>query len=694
MKYHNRLALLTCLLTFSLSSQEPRSLIQRMVNDVHADSLMRYVQTLQNFGTRYEYTPQQELAAMYILGEFSRWGVQAESDWFTFGMVTFYDLDLQAMQKGWVVGSAPGTVATTDGGQTWAFGANPANTFLLGVDFINPLVGLAVGYAGTILRTTDGGRTWLQRASGATTDLQDVSFGSERFAIAVGNGGIALRSTDGGISWVAAQTGTNNTLNEVKAIDSLTIWAVGNAGTIIHSSDGGLTWSQQVSSVSAILYGVDFVTPQLGWAVGSSASVIRTTNGGASWSKIASLPSTVQTLRGVYFRDSTHGWCVDYYGFILKTTDAGQTWTTALDLNAAGYWRPYLRKVRGDGSHGLMVCGARNLLFASTDNGATWAERSSNLPSAYSHTSRNIVAIIPGKVTPAKECVMVAHYDSYCSVDQNTAPGANDNASATSAVMEAVRIMRGYEFESTVKLVAVSAEEVGLLGSAHYAFTARRENRVIVGAVNGDMVGYAASPASTNLLYLGYYLSRGRLIDSAFVYNQRYGLGINLNVSSQSSSGSDHVPFTVAGFDALYVLSGSPDPDYHKPTDTYERLSPGLIRRAAQLMLATVAEIARPIRVATDRQPADPPTRFTLAQNFPNPFNSGTYFQFELPVPSLVTLKVFNLLGMEVATVAARPMEAGVHTIGWNPKGLASGVYLYRLQAESFTETKKLMLVR
>ena len=694
MKYYSRLALLTCFLTLSLSSQESRSLIQRMVNDVHSDSLIKYIWTLQNFGTRYEYTPQQEAAATYILEEFARWGVQAESDWFAFGIVTFYDLDIQPLQNAWIVGTAPGTVATTDGGQTWAFGANPANTYLLGVDFVNPSVGLAVGYSGTILRTTDGGRSWMQRISGTTADLQDVAFGSERFAIAVGNGGTALRSTDGGISWLVLQTGTTSTLNEVKAVDSLRIWAVGSAGTIVHSSDGGLTWAQQVSNVSAVLYGVDFVTPQLGWAVGSSSSIIRTTTGGTTWSKVAPLPSTAQTLRGVYFKDSAQGWCIDYYGFVLKTTDSGQTWATALDLAAAGYWRPYLRKIKGDGVQRLMVCGARNLIVASTDNGSTWVDRSGNLPSSYHHTSRNIVATIPGKVTPQKECVMVAHYDSYCSADQNNAPGANDNASATSAVMEAVRIMRDYEFESTVKLVAVSAEEVGLVGSAHYAFTAKSRNRTIVGAVNGDMIAYAATPVDANLLYLGYYLSPGRLTDSAFVYNQRYGLGINLNVSSQSSSGSDHVPFTVAGFDALYVLSGSPDPDYHKPTDTYERLSPTLLRRAAQLMLATVAEMACPIRALTDHQPADLPTRFTLAQNFPNPFNAGTHFRFELPVHSFVTLKVFNLLGMEVATIAARPFEAGVHTFAWNPKGLASGVYLYRLQTESFTETKKLMLLK
>jgi photosystem II stability/assembly factor-like uncharacterized protein len=691
MKFLRYLALLTGLLTFSSNSQDSRSLIQEMVNAVQSDSLMKYVQTLQSYGTRYEYTTQQEAAGGYILGEFARWGTQGESDWYSFGMVTFSDLDVLPSGGSWVVGTAPGVSATTDRGQTWAYSGSPVSNYLLGVDFVTAGIGLAVGYGGVIIRTTDGGQAWRQQASGVSSDLQDVSYASERLAIAVGNGGVVLRSADGGATWISGNAGT---LYEVKAVDSLTMWAVSANGAIVRSADGGLTWSPQVSNTTNILYALDFITPQLGWVVGAGPTVRRTADGGATWSTVTLLPGTAQSLRGVYFRDALQGWCIDYYGVILQTTDGGWTWTKNLDLNSASYWRPYLRKIKGNGSQDLMVCGVYNLILTSTDNGASWVDRTANLPSFLTHTTRNIVATIRGKVAPEKECIMVAHYDSFCSSDVNTAPGANDNASATSAVMEAARIMREYEFESTVKLIAVSAEEVGLLGSAHYAFTARSQNRTITGAVNGDMVGYAATPADANRLSLGYYLSPGRLIDSALVYNQRYGLGINLTVSTQSSSGSDHVPFTVTGYDALYVLSSSADPNYHRPVDTIDKLHPGLLRRAAQLMLAAMAEMARPLRKTTGSQPQFVPTEFTLEQNFPNPFNPGTQFRFGLPRASFVTLKVYNLLGMEMATVIAQPMVAGVHTIEWKPKGLASGVYLYRLQTQSFAETKKLMVLK
>jgi hypothetical protein len=59
-----------------------------------------------------------------------------------------------------------------------------------------------------------------------------------------------------------------------------------------------------------------------------------------------------------------------------------------------------------------------------------------------------------------------------------------------------------------------------------------------------------------------------------------------------------------------------------------------------------------------------------------------------------VTLKVFNLLGEEIATLAAQEFEAGTFTVDWNAKGVASGVYRYRLVAGSFVDTKKMLLVR
>lgn len=90
------------------------------------------------------------------------------------------------------------------------------------------------------------------------------------------------------------------------------------------------------------------------------------------------------------------------------------------------------------------------------------------------------------------------------------------------------------------------------------------------------------------------------------------------------------------------------------------------------------------------------PTKFALDQNYPNPFNPSTSISFTLPASGNVTLQVYNVLGQVVATLLDGSLEAGMHSVTWTPVGLASGTYVYRLQAKDagFTQTKMMMLTK
>jgi hypothetical protein len=89
------------------------------------------------------------------------------------------------------------------------------------------------------------------------------------------------------------------------------------------------------------------------------------------------------------------------------------------------------------------------------------------------------------------------------------------------------------------------------------------------------------------------------------------------------------------------------------------------------------------------------PEKFALLQNYPNPFNPSTTIAFALPERSQVTLKIFNLLGKEIGTLIDNTtLPAGTYTRQWNAAKISSGIYFYRLQAGSYTETKKLILLR
>jgi hypothetical protein len=107
--------------------------------------------------------------------------------------------------------------------------------------------------------------------------------------------------------------------------------------------------------------------------------------------------------------------------------------------------------------------------------------------------------------------------------------------------------------------------------------------------------------------------------------------------------------------------------------------------------LAMRGDIAVSVRELSN---AATPTEYALYQNYPNPFNPATIIEFALPKASFVTLKIYDLLGNEVATLVAEKLPVGKHQRVWEAKGLASGVYLYRLEAGEFVQTKKLILLR
>ena len=88
------------------------------------------------------------------------------------------------------------------------------------------------------------------------------------------------------------------------------------------------------------------------------------------------------------------------------------------------------------------------------------------------------------------------------------------------------------------------------------------------------------------------------------------------------------------------------------------------------------------------------PKGYLLEQNYPNPFNPFTKIQYSVPSSQNVRLKVFDMLGREVATLVSEQKEPGVFTVSWNANSKPSGVYFYQFQAGSFVETKMMLLLR
>ena len=96
----------------------------------------------------------------------------------------------------------------------------------------------------------------------------------------------------------------------------------------------------------------------------------------------------------------------------------------------------------------------------------------------------------------------------------------------------------------------------------------------------------------------------------------------------------------------------------------------------------------------TPEERADGPKEFALEQNYPNPFNPSTVIRYDVKSTGPVTLTVYDLLGRDVTTLVHGTMSVGEHSVTWNAKKVPTGVYFCRMQAGSFVQTRKMMVLK
>jgi hypothetical protein len=206
----------------------------------------------------------------------------------------------------------------------------------------------------------------------------------------------------------------------------------------------------------------------------------------------------------------------------------------------------------------------------------------------------NVVAVIPGVLNPDQQIVVGAHFDSFTFAGgDSVAPGADDNASGTAAVLECARILSGYAFDRTLVFVAFNAEEVGLYGSTYYADAALARGDDIRGMINLDMVAYEAGPT-----YDGTVISDGASLDMAELMAskaERYTT-VEMGATSSSTEWSDHAPFWENGYRAIWEYEGWSDasPFIHTYEDNVESLNSDFFVEMTRVLVATAYDLAGP----------------------------------------------------------------------------------------------------
>ncbi len=404
-------------------------------------------------------------------------------------------------------------------------------------------------------------------------------------------------------------------------------------------------WTRQNSPTTNYLNDIQFINNSTGWIGGNGGTIIHTTNNGNNW--------TIQNtgvdndIEEIFFIDQNTGWALawqvnpDTVYFagtkILKTINGGLNWSLSMfpDTNR------FLRSVFFFDANTGFVCGYPSLIFRTTNGGINWL--GTNIDS----TNKFILPLEKIKFYDSQIGFACGGFRDIAGFIWRTTDGGL-NWSIKHVAPEPMNdiiifdqnrsISVGGDFEygssyvsSTDQGVNWTYDTLGVFGAAK-AIDFRNANE-----------GWIA-------------------VGQKFAFTQDTGHTWN-NIDTPDKSFINDIFFSdslngwSAGYDGV-ILKYNPTPVGIKGIENSEA------------------------------------TSFTLYQNFPNPFNPKTIFNYQLSMFNYVTLKVYNALGYEISTVVNQNQKPGNYKVEFDAGSLPSGVYFYQLTAGNFSQSRKMLLLK
>jgi photosystem II stability/assembly factor-like uncharacterized protein len=447
----------------------------------------------------------------------------------------------------------------------------------------------------------------------------------------------------------ASTQGTGYSLTHTTVAGNRRVWSVGGCPFTPYASAGtnvincGITvstvipngWSRQnPSGVTTSLNTVSVANANVGWIGGNGGVVLRTINAGTNWANVTGSPIGTADVYAICGIDANT--CLvtttPNATFVYRTTNGGVNWTQVF-TQAAGFIDDIKFQNANTGYMYGDPVGARWSLWKSTNGGLNWDSAGLYLPQAGSEAGWNNAMWLSGN---------------------NLWFGTNNTR-----VYKSTNFGSAWTFGATTGSVnTYSVAFDGLTG-----FTG--QSALLKSTNGGDNYSAVTLPGT----------------GTAYSFNAvlgRYWYCRTTNIYWSSDNGANF---------ALQF------PD----TGTYlamnMKLDGNIIRGWAVTSNGRISRYHELISGISNNQ-NNMPENYSLKQNYPNPFNPSTKISFSLPKAGDVKLIVFDILGREVATLIDGFTGAGNHTVDFNASNLSSGVYLYKIQAGDFTETRKMILMK
>lgn len=667
--------------------------------------------------------------------------------------VNFRRILFTSPQIGYIMGGAGAIYKTTDRGLTWTLKTLPNNVTATRMSFLNDSVGVITSPSNS-LRTSDGGNSWQVINTGSGVTFKAVAMVKPGIAYVCADLNRIYKSTDDGISWSLYFTpaGVNSFgFTEVVFADSLFGVFMRSSESILLTEDGGTTFAN--IPLPPQIYFLDklFLNGRNSIVLMNQSSDLKISlNKGNSWSNYTHYfqgsfnavdaitggyilvgdtghiqfihasyfnhtimnKATLNDLMAVSARGSNAALAVGKNGTILRGNSTSNSWSVKNSGTTADLYG--LSQNPGNLNIAVAVGDSGTILWT-VNNGDTWLKKTSGIPTRLRSirmiNAAHAVAVgdsgtvlltsnggqnwnrIPVPTTENLLCITSISGNVIIGGENGASFKSNDsgrtwavNPIGVSSEIRSLQYLSNFTIRAAVAPGKIYVSSNGGL-SWHYDYNF--ENKEITtmfflapntGAVVLDKMEFYkhTSPVPVELINLSALLREGQVYLQWKTASETNNRGFEIEKSTDRSN----------WFTSGFIAGNGNSTELHEYgwTDRHPEYGKNYYR-LKQIDYNGMYEYSSIVEAAYFMD-------FSLSDNFPNPFNPSTKIVYTLPQPCRVVIELFDILGNSAGVILNGDLEAGSHSTVISSEGLSSGVYLYKLSAAGFTQTKKMVVMK
>ncbi len=603
---------------------------------------------------------------------------------------------------------------TTDGGFSWLLASEiDSNRWINDIFFINGKEGFLTGDFNSLIRTDDGGKTWTTINITNTTysGTASIFFLNEKVGFVTMNSYSIFKTNDSGITWKQVNTDRSfGPVMKIFCLDSLKIFTAGQidqlgnlVGFLYTTVDGGNNWNKIYFDKP--IQNVFFIDLKVG-AIIKENKILVTPDGGINWKETG-----ISASRFSFFKDKT-ALAVSGSNLIKKSIDF---WTSFIYVTPT-ITSNCLYSVSPLDSMNIATCGNNETIVITNDGGKSWQK----VHDSGAQELNDILYINKQEILACGRGIILSSSDGGKTWSRDTlsaewisdiefvndsliyAAGSNQGKAALFFSKNKGRNWNSYinfPLARPIDKIKFSNNHLGWItaGNELYKTTAGGLSwikisgvTILYGAVDarGDSAWFSNGNSVLVTTDAGGNWNKYKMFDYKGTIFSTYCISMKNSLEGSVGLYDGRILDTHDGgksWDERVQLTSTPiyDLKYYNGNYGWAVGDVGLILKYSN----TQTEIR-------DENLPMIPQNFYLEQNYPNPFNPSTVISYRIPVSSNVTLKVYDTLGREVASLVNEEKLPGNYEVKFDGSNLSIGVYFYRLQTGTFSETKKFVLIK